>query len=132
MTKECELLRVVGYLENHRVLDFLVPAYTRTWPNMSNEVRQHYAEYTFKSMSAEKKPSLADFGLYLLAQASSDPHEQEQDRDVQCCCVRHAGEGNFCPDCDLHGSPNLGPTPAAGVQYVMEVSDKPYWKGERK
>lgn len=83
MSVQCETLHIKGYLRTPRfevtVIDVELPAYTRTWSSFTEAVRIAELEYTLKSEDGERKPSIADFALYLISIAANEPKTQEQD-----------------------------------------------------
>lgn len=80
---QCETIVIQGFIDlpsgkQLMAINQRVPAFTRTWPNWGGAVADAITDYTFKSMENGMMPSLADFGLYLIAQAAKEPLEQER------------------------------------------------------
>lgn len=73
-TIKCELAEVIVKVDDHVVATRTVPAYTVPAEELKERIEGELSTYIARSGGTRQ--SLADFALYLLAQASKDPKEQ--------------------------------------------------------
>lgn len=74
MAEPVEILQLVGQFNDRVVVDMEVPAFTVDTETLRERVSELMETYLLRSELNEL--SLADFALFLLSQAATDPKEQ--------------------------------------------------------